>query len=175
MQYFRVQLKVRLPVRGIFSVHTDVNACDCTQGMYGHHKRVCAESVLWEKNPLPHGGIKPASAAWQSDALATELHPCLSSTFSPPIYLSFCMQLPWFLLDCLSPSFRLSSSSSPFTSTALGEVYVSLSTGWWSETRWSRTFFRKSLQDCSRGAFFRILECLRSLVMGPCVEGSVAT
>ena len=39
-----VQTKVWLPVLGIFNVRTDVNACDCTQGLYGHRNRVCAES-----------------------------------------------------------------------------------------------------------------------------------
>ena len=33
------------------------------------HIRVCTESWLWEKNPLPHWGIEPASVAWRSDAL----------------------------------------------------------------------------------------------------------
>ena len=60
---------------GIFNVRTDVNACECTQGVYWHPKRVSTESWLWEKNPLPHQGIKPALAACQSDALPTELHP----------------------------------------------------------------------------------------------------
>ena len=32
-----------------------------------HRKRVCTESWLWEKNPLPHQGIKSAPAEWQSD------------------------------------------------------------------------------------------------------------
>ena len=41
-------------------------------GVYGHRKRVCTESWLWEKNPLPHRGIEPASAACRSDALPTE-------------------------------------------------------------------------------------------------------
>ena len=27
-------------------------------GVYGHRKRVCTESWLWEKNPLPHRGIR---------------------------------------------------------------------------------------------------------------------
>ena len=44
----------------------------------GPHARVYAESWLWEKNPLPHWGIKPASAACQSDALPTEPHPLFS-------------------------------------------------------------------------------------------------
>ena len=39
-----VQTKVWLPTLGIFHVRTDVNACDCTQGMDGHCKRVCTES-----------------------------------------------------------------------------------------------------------------------------------
>ena len=64
-----VWTKVCLPVLGFFNVHTGVNACDCTQGLYGHCKRVCCESWLWEKNPLPHQGIKPASPAWWSNAL----------------------------------------------------------------------------------------------------------
>ena len=42
------------------SVHT---------GAYGHCKRVCTESWLLEKNPLPHRGIEPAPAACRSNAL----------------------------------------------------------------------------------------------------------
>ena len=49
--------------------------CNCTRGCKDTHKRVCTESWLWEKNPLLHQGIEPASAACQSDALPTELHP----------------------------------------------------------------------------------------------------
>ena len=43
--------------------------------VYAQHKRVSTESCLWEKNPLQHWGIEPASAACRSDALPTELHP----------------------------------------------------------------------------------------------------
>ena len=50
-----------LPVFGIFNVCTDVNACDCTWRLYGHCKRVCTESWLWEKNPLPYQGLEPVS------------------------------------------------------------------------------------------------------------------
>ena len=50
-----------LPVFGIFNVCTDVNACDCTWRLYGHRKRVCTESWLWEKNPLPYQGLEPVS------------------------------------------------------------------------------------------------------------------
>ena len=42
--------------------------------MYGHCKRVCTESWLWEKNPLPHRGIEPSSATCRSDDLPSELH-----------------------------------------------------------------------------------------------------
>ena len=31
-------------------------------GVYGHHKRVCTENQLWEKNPLLHQGIEHVSA-----------------------------------------------------------------------------------------------------------------
>ena len=60
---------------GMFNVHTNVNACDCTRGCTDTRKRVCTESWHWEKNPLPHRGIEPASAACRSDVPATELHP----------------------------------------------------------------------------------------------------
>ena len=74
-----VQRLVWLPVFGIFNMHTDVDACDCTRGLYGHRKRVCTESWLWEKSPLPHQGIEPGSVLhldFQLDALPTELfHP----------------------------------------------------------------------------------------------------
>ena len=56
----------------IFSVHTDINACDCTQGCKDTIS-LCTESWLWEKNSLLHRGIKSASVACQSDALPTEL------------------------------------------------------------------------------------------------------
>ena len=38
--------KVWLPMLGIFNMHTDDNACDCTRGLYGHRKRVCTEKSL---------------------------------------------------------------------------------------------------------------------------------
>ena len=57
-------------------MHTDVDACDCTRGLYGHRNRVCAGRLLWEKNPLWHRGLEPGSVlhlAFQSDALPAEL------------------------------------------------------------------------------------------------------
>ena len=59
----------------IFNMCTDVNAFGCTQGVYRHHNRVCTESWLWEKNPLPHEAVKPGSAECRSNFLLTELHP----------------------------------------------------------------------------------------------------
>ena len=53
-------------------MHTDVDACDRTRGLYGHRKRVCTSSGLWEKNPLWQHGLKPASVFcldFQWDAL----------------------------------------------------------------------------------------------------------
>ena len=44
-----------LPVFGIVNVRTDVDACYCTLGLYGHRKRLCIE------NPLPDRRIKPTS------------------------------------------------------------------------------------------------------------------
>ena len=58
----------------IFNVGRDINACNCTWGCKDTCKRICTESWLWEKNPLPHQGMKPASAACRPNALPTELH-----------------------------------------------------------------------------------------------------
>ena len=71
-----LQTKVWLPVLGIFNVCIDYIASDCTWGLFGHCKTVCTESWLWEKNPLLHRGIEPASAACQFNTLPSELHPC---------------------------------------------------------------------------------------------------
>ena len=46
---------------------TDVDACDCTRGLYEHRKRVCTESRLWEKlkNPCRSGESNPRQyCAW---------------------------------------------------------------------------------------------------------------
>ena len=60
VQYFRVSAAmVRLPVFGIFNLHTDLNACDCTRGLYGHLKRVCTESWFWKKIPCRTGDSNP--------------------------------------------------------------------------------------------------------------------
>ena len=45
-----------------FYIHTNVNGCGCTLGLYGHRKLVCTDCWLWEKNPLPRWGARPASA-----------------------------------------------------------------------------------------------------------------
>ena len=59
------------------SLTCDVNACDRTQGCTDT-VRECTEGWPWEKNPLPHRGIEPASAACRSDAVSTELHSLLT-------------------------------------------------------------------------------------------------
>ena len=48
-----------VPVFGIFNVHTDVDACDCTRGLYGHRKKVCTGSWPWEKKPCRYGDSNP--------------------------------------------------------------------------------------------------------------------
>jgi len=52
---------VRLPVFGIFNINTHVNARGCTRGLYGHRKRVCTGSWLWEKQPVSHRRLEPVS------------------------------------------------------------------------------------------------------------------
>ena len=56
----------------IFNVYTDVDACDCTRGLYGHREGVCTG---W-RNSLAHQGLEPVSVLcldFQSDVLPTEL------------------------------------------------------------------------------------------------------
>ena len=51
-----------------------INPCSCSR----ESTDTVRESALkgnWEKNPLPHHEIEPASATCRSDALPTELHP----------------------------------------------------------------------------------------------------
>ena len=58
------------------NAHTDVDACDCTRGLYEHRKRVCLQSGFGRKNPLLQRGFEPESVllqAFQSDAVPTEL------------------------------------------------------------------------------------------------------
>ena len=83
--------------------------------VYGHLKRVCTESGLWEKNPLPQRGIEPASAACWSDAVPTELHPHSHGIRSVSLFqlLSFMLAMTpmhgsshWHLFGrCVSKSF----------------------------------------------------------------------
>ena len=51
--------------------------------------RESALKVDWEKNPLLHRGIEPASAACRSDALPTVLHPA-----------PFCVCVMWGWYSC---------------------------------------------------------------------------
>ena len=41
--FSRVHTMVWVSVSGIFDVHTDVDACDCTRGLYGHRTKVCTK------------------------------------------------------------------------------------------------------------------------------------
>ena len=53
-----------------FLIYTDVDACDCGQGLYKHCRRICTEGWLWEDNSSQHWGIKPTSVlplAFQSN------------------------------------------------------------------------------------------------------------
>ena len=47
----------------IFNMRSYITASNCTRGLYGHCRRVCTESWLGEKIPLPHRGIDPRRRA----------------------------------------------------------------------------------------------------------------
>ena len=74
-------------------------------GVYGHRKRFCAESWQWEKNPLLHQGIKPASVAWRSDALPTELRPIPIACLFP--FWNVMLKLYVFALNQILSSVKL--------------------------------------------------------------------
>ena len=61
----------------IFSVRTDVNACNCTRGCTDTLRESALKIGSGKKNPSPRQGIEPASAACRSDALPTKVHPRL--------------------------------------------------------------------------------------------------
>ena len=74
-----VETMVWKPMPEIFGLHTDVNACHCTLGMYEHCKRVRTDSWLWEQNSLPYQGVKAAPAVCQTQCLTNY------ATFLPPV------------------------------------------------------------------------------------------
>ena len=57
---------------GIFNVRIAINACDCERGCTDTVTESAQKVDSGRKNPLPHRGIEPASAACRSDALPTE-------------------------------------------------------------------------------------------------------
>ena len=83
----------------IFNMWSDVNVCNYTQGCLDTIRETAAK-VDWQKNPVLHQGIKPASAVCWSHPLPTELHT------SPPdwteIYSAFVSCELQFLDHCLN-------------------------------------------------------------------------
>ena len=61
-------------VFGIFNLRKDADACDCTRGLYGQRKRVCAGKLTLGEKSLAAPGLEPASVlrlTFQSDARST--------------------------------------------------------------------------------------------------------
>ena len=52
-------------------------------GVYGHRQRVCTESWLWEKNPLPHWGIEPVCQQLAGPMLCQLSH--ISNLYTMPV------------------------------------------------------------------------------------------
>lgn len=92
-----VQTVVWLLVLKIFNMHTDINAYNCTWvgwggsgELYIHAKRVCNESLPWEKNRLLCREVEPASAACWMQHLSTELCPHPIAFVRPSFFGFFC-------------------------------------------------------------------------------------
>ena len=78
---------VWLPTFGIFNMHIDVDACNFTQRLYKHGKRVCTESWLGEKSLATPGtrtrvSIAPGFSVGHSTNWAI---PCIALINTPPI------------------------------------------------------------------------------------------
>ena len=71
-----------LPVFGNFNMNTDVDACNCTWGLYGHYKIVCNRSQICEKYPLPHQRKNPL-LHWRLKPASYQYCTCL---FSQTLY-----------------------------------------------------------------------------------------
>ena len=59
----------------VFSVRTDVNACDRTRGCTDTVRESALKVASGRKNHLSHRGIARTSVVCLSDAIPTELHP----------------------------------------------------------------------------------------------------
>ena len=70
--------------RGIVNVRTDVKTCDCTQGLYGHHKRVCTGSWLWES------GTHISLAPWLFSQTFYQLSYCRPTGMGKQLHTLLC-------------------------------------------------------------------------------------
>ena len=75
----------------IFNARTDVNACDCTQGMYGHHK----ESLHWKLTLGEKSFAAPGNRTCVSGVL---VRISTNWTTSPPL-LCHVQPFPFFVID----------------------------------------------------------------------------
>ena len=98
-----------LPVLGIFNMHTNVTACDCTWVLNEHLKRVYAVRWLGKKKPLL-GSQTCLSIAPVPDTQPRQLHPCPESKPLKPA-----MRLGQPQKHKPRSSQSHSSTSSPFT------------------------------------------------------------
>ena len=73
-----VQIMILLSTLRIVNIRTDVDAYDCTRGLYRYGKRVCTENWRWETNPLRTWNSNLRQyfrQAFQPDALQAVLFP----------------------------------------------------------------------------------------------------
>ena len=68
------------------NVRIDVDACDCTRGLYGHHEKVCTVNRLWGKqNPCgTRDSILHQYCAWLSSWTLLPLSHPFPSLLPPP-------------------------------------------------------------------------------------------
>ena len=93
-----IQTRIWPPV---FNVRSNIDACSCTWGLYWHHNRVCTGRWLWEKIPLLHWVLEPASVshpACQSYMLysLSYLGPVRLITRSGHMVASLTLTIVWF-------------------------------------------------------------------------------
>ena len=65
-------------------------------------KRICTESWLLKKNPLPHRGVEPASAVCQSATVTTELQPQCIVWIGKLVSINFFIDISWWYVLMLT-------------------------------------------------------------------------
>ena len=144
----------------VFNLYTDADACNCTQGLYGHHESLHWKLTLGENNPLLHQGLKSMTVlrlALQLDALPTNLVPkywAISAEDTVSVYRT--------QISFISPSF-ISQTEQLVCFKSLNQLIVSLLISKWYVTQ---GYNRQTWPLCPKDSSHQLLSQLVQQVNG---------